>query len=278
MMTREVYSYVANEILNIVERKLDQMPYHEPRSVCLLIFTTRNEVGARLCFYTSGFPLGLENLEKWEGIFQSGNFEQTGKVRENHTKYWKSQGILSVRKSGNPAHVCDSVHRGEICPIACWDTQENPPHPTRTRGRHPPPGADTPLPSGADPSPRAVHAGRYGQQAGGMHPTGMQSCVYLLFTCLFTDDAEPHRGRGVDGHLPGRVVREQQLPAQTSTQTQDQQGAWSRQTGRRRAARVRIHGYSLSINTIDSFLQGLFICNVCALVYVKRHEWGRGNK
>ena len=65
--------------------------------------------------------------------------------------------------------------------------------------------------------------------------------VYLLFTCLFTDDAEPHRGRGVDGHLPGRVVREQQLPAQTPAQTQDQQGAWSRQTGRRSAARVRIH-------------------------------------
>ena len=38
-----------------------------------------------------GFPLGLENLEKWEGIFQSGNFEQTGKVRENHTKYWKTE-------------------------------------------------------------------------------------------------------------------------------------------------------------------------------------------
>ena len=38
-----------------------------------------------------------KNLEKWEGIFQSGeksgNFEQTGKVRENHTKYWKTQGI-----------------------------------------------------------------------------------------------------------------------------------------------------------------------------------------
>ena len=24
---------------------------------------------------------------------KSGNFEQTGKVRENHTKYWKSGGI-----------------------------------------------------------------------------------------------------------------------------------------------------------------------------------------
>ena len=47
----------------------------------------------KLLIFT-GFPLGLENLEKWESIFQSGeksgNFEQTGKVRENHTKYWKN--------------------------------------------------------------------------------------------------------------------------------------------------------------------------------------------
>ena len=29
----------------------------------------------------SGFPLGLENLEKWEGIFKSGKITQdTGKV------------------------------------------------------------------------------------------------------------------------------------------------------------------------------------------------------
>ena len=35
--------------------------------------------------YLAGFPLGLENLEKWEGIFQSG----------------KSQGILTrLEKSG----------------------------------------------------------------------------------------------------------------------------------------------------------------------------------
>ena len=35
--------------------------------------------------------------------------------------------------------------------------------------RHPPPGADP---------PGAEHAGRYGQRVGGMHPTGMQSCLY----------------------------------------------------------------------------------------------------
>ena len=39
------------------------------------------------------------------------------------------------------------------------------------------PGADTPH--------SAMHAGRYGQQAGGTHPTGMQSCFYLLFVFKF---------------------------------------------------------------------------------------------
>ena len=33
----------------------------------------------------TGFPLGLGE--------KSGNFEQTGKVWENHTKYWKFQGL-----------------------------------------------------------------------------------------------------------------------------------------------------------------------------------------
>ena len=48
-------------------------------------------------------------------------------------------------------------------------------HPTpRTRDQVPPPGADPP---GADThTPSAEHAGRYGQRAGGAHPTGMQSC------------------------------------------------------------------------------------------------------
>ena len=39
---------------------------------------------------TSGFPLGLENLEKWEGIFQSAKspgilnrLEKSGKITQN---------------------------------------------------------------------------------------------------------------------------------------------------------------------------------------------------
>ena len=37
------------------------------------------------------FPHGLE---KWENFFQSGNFEQTGKVREICPKYWENEGNL----------------------------------------------------------------------------------------------------------------------------------------------------------------------------------------
>ena len=44
----------------------------------------------------------------------------------------------------------------------------------------PTPEADTPPPPHreADKPPRAVHAGKYGQQAGGTHPTGMHTCYY----------------------------------------------------------------------------------------------------
>ena len=51
--------------------------------------------------------------------------------------------------------------------------------------RYNPPGADTPSPGsrphgsrhpGAHTPPGAVHTGRYGQQVGGAHPTGMHSC------------------------------------------------------------------------------------------------------
>ena len=42
--------------------------------------------------------------------------------------------------------------------------------------RHPPQEQTPPL---CRHHPCAVHAGRYGQQAGGMHPTGMQSCFTI---------------------------------------------------------------------------------------------------
>ena len=50
-------------------------------------------LGSQWRLTITGFPL---RLEKWEGIFQSGKSQEilkTGKVRENHIKYWKTQGI-----------------------------------------------------------------------------------------------------------------------------------------------------------------------------------------
>ena len=47
----------------------------------------------RVYVFPSGFPLGLENLEKWEGIFQSG----------------KSQGILNrLEKSGKSHKILEN--------------------------------------------------------------------------------------------------------------------------------------------------------------------------
>ena len=44
-------------------------------------------------YHRTGFPLGLENLEKWEGIFQSGKsqgiltrLEKSGKITQNTGK------------------------------------------------------------------------------------------------------------------------------------------------------------------------------------------------
>ena len=60
----------------------------------------------------------------------------------------------------------------------------HPPEQTPPWSRHPP-RADTP--PGADPSPPGEHAVRYGQRAGGTHPTGMQSCYSILFLIIMTD-------------------------------------------------------------------------------------------
>ena len=75
------------------------------------VFTARNEVGARLCFYTC---------------------------------------LLFCSLGGVPHCML-----GHPPP---WDQRQVPP------------------PEQAPP-PSAVHAGRYGQQAGDTHPTGMQSCA-----------------------------------------------------------------------------------------------------
>ena len=61
------------------------------------------------------FPLGLE---KWDTIFQSGNFDQTGKVREFYPKYWKNQEVLTlengIKRQGNLA-----VRKEKTMEIGC---------------------------------------------------------------------------------------------------------------------------------------------------------------
>ena len=72
------------------------------------------------------------------------------------------------------APVCHSVHRGGRPGQVHPRTRYAPPgpgtHPPKTR--YTPPGPGTP--------PRAVHAGRYGQQGGGTHPTGMHSFLLRI--------------------------------------------------------------------------------------------------
>ena len=52
-----------------------------------------------------------------------------------------------------------------------WSRPQTPPRADPSQTRQPPPPSR--------PPPSAVHPGRYGQQAGGTHPTAMQSRLYV---------------------------------------------------------------------------------------------------
>ena len=84
--------------------------------------------------------------------------------------------------------VCDFCSQEGVCLSACWDT-------------HPPPGKDPPWqgtpPLARHTPPRAVHAGRYGQQAFGMHPTGMQ---FLSSDALLKVNEAPQVGSRCPRH------------------------------------------------------------------------------
>ena len=68
--------------------------------------------------------------------------------------------------------VCDSVHKGGFASVhaGIQPPGADPPGANTPRSRHlPPPPSRPPL--------GAVHSGRYEQQAGGTHPTGMHTCL-----------------------------------------------------------------------------------------------------
>ena len=60
-----------------------------------------------------GFPLGLENLEKWEGIFQSGKsqgiltrLEKSGKITQNTGKLREFQTNIVCYSSVTAKLIC----------------------------------------------------------------------------------------------------------------------------------------------------------------------------
>ena len=65
-------------------------------------------------------------------------------------------------------------------PGADTPQEQTPPRSRPPPREQTPQGADTPPPKEQTP-PCTVHAGRYGQQAGGTHPTGMHTC--LIYFC-----------------------------------------------------------------------------------------------
>ena len=104
--------------------------------------------------------------------------------------------------------VCDSVHRGwgvpdQVHPPGTGTPQDQV-HPPGTRYTPPGPGTcpgtryspdqvhpqdqvhlpEPGTPPGPGTPPSAEHAGRYGQCAGGTHPTGMQSCCFINLCLL----------------------------------------------------------------------------------------------
>ena len=103
--------------------------------------------------------------------------------------------------------------RGGVCLSACWDSR--PPWEQTPPPRSRPPWEQTP--------PPPVHAGRYGQQAGGMHPTGMQSCYWPQRSCAQGNIFAPvchsvHRG-GVQYPSMHRLPLEQTPPPQSRHHT-----------------------------------------------------------
>ena len=71
--------------------------------------------------------------------------------------------------------VCDSVHRGGSASVHAEISRNTAPAPAQSRPRwsiHPPP-------PGSRHPPGTEHVGKYGQRAGGTHPTGMQSCFTM---------------------------------------------------------------------------------------------------
>ena len=110
------------------------------------LFTARKRSLRRLCFYTCLSVILFTGGEVPGQVHPPGRYTPLGRY--------------TPPRAGTPPDRYTPL--GRYTPLAG----------TSPRQVHP--LADT-------PTPGAVHAGRYGQQAGGTHPTGMHSCFYKLY-------------------------------------------------------------------------------------------------
>ena len=100
------------------------------------------------------------------------------KLRNNKKLHVNLPNLVTARKrSLGQGNIFRSVCQ-EFCPQGgSASVHAGIPHPPQDRAppqtRYPPPGSRHHTPPGAE------HAGRYGQRAGGTHPTGMESWIIL---------------------------------------------------------------------------------------------------
>ena len=172
--------------------------------------------------------------------------------------------------------VTHSVHRGGVCPSACWDTHfllwadtplgrhphgQTPPLADTPWARHPgqtPPGADTPL---GKHSPCPVHVGIHiATAADGTHPTRMHYCQ-LIISGFFWDflmrKLRRFSGRRTDWPLPGLGGR------MTNRQVELRMalGWWTASRWGSRMGSGRITGVRRIWNTIVKVVIGHIIWN-----------------
>ena len=102
--------------------------------------------------------------------------------KENFSVYLPPANEVWGKVIFSVACVKNSVHRGDL-PQCMLGYHSRSRHPPPSPEQSLPPQEQTPLGSRHPPeqtSPGAVHAGRYRQQAGSIHPTGMQSCLITI--------------------------------------------------------------------------------------------------
>ena len=137
--------------------RMDLSACETRRLICL--FTARTRSLQRLCFYTC-----LSFCPGGGGVCLSACWDTYWNA------YFSLYSNVIIRSRGkvifSEACVENSVHRGG-CPPNCMLGYPSPPPDQRQT----PPGSRHPH--------YAVHARRYGQQAGGTHPTGIHTCLYI---------------------------------------------------------------------------------------------------